>query len=114
MNPIPIRIAGNEVFSSGTVVSHGDQDVVLYPLPTPYEKYKVELQFRSELGRGLITRGQPQPDRRKLYECKVVGSQPVIARCNATALLDSVEEALDLVAIAVEIGAKIDRITAIA
>jgi hypothetical protein len=29
-------------------------------------------------------------------------------------LLDSVEEALDLVAIAVEIGAKIDRITAIA
>ena len=57
------------------------------------------------LGRGLITRGLPQPDRRKLFECKVAGSQLVIAHCNATALL--VEEALDPVA--VERGAEIDR-----
>jgi hypothetical protein len=48
-----------------------------------------------------------------LHERKVVGSQFVVARRNATALLDPVEETLASVAVAVEIRAEADRIVAI-
>jgi hypothetical protein len=49
-----------------------------------------------------------------LNKSKVVGSQLVVARRNPTALLDPVEETLDPVAVAVEIGAEANRIVAIA
>lgn len=49
-----------------------------------------------------------------MYEGKIVGSQLVVARCNATALFDLVEETLDPVALTVEIGTEVDRIAAIA
>jgi hypothetical protein len=49
-----------------------------------------------------------------LNEGKVVGGKLVVARRNPTALLDSVEEPLDPVASAVEIGAEADRIAAVA
>ena len=61
-----------------------------------------------------LTRSQPYPDRCKLYEGKVVSGEPVVARCHPTTLFDSVEEPLDLVASAVEIGTEADRIAAIA
>jgi hypothetical protein len=41
-----------------------------------------------------------------LNEGKVVGSEPVVARRHPTTLFDPVEEPLDLVASAVEIGAE--------
>jgi hypothetical protein len=49
-----------------------------------------------------------------LNEGKVVGDEPVVARCHPTTLFDPVEEPLDLLASAVEIGAEADRIAAIA
>jgi hypothetical protein len=48
-----------------------------------------------------------------LNKSKVVGSQLVVARRNPTALLDPVEETLDPVAVAVEIGAEANRIVAL-
>jgi hypothetical protein len=49
-----------------------------------------------------------------LHEGEVVGGQLVVVRRNPTALLDPIEETLDPVAVAVEIRAEADRITAIA
>jgi hypothetical protein len=49
-----------------------------------------------------------------LNEGKVVGSKPVIALRHPTTLFDPVEEPLDPVASAVEIGAEADRIAAVA
>jgi len=49
-----------------------------------------------------------------LNERKAVGSKPVIARRHPTTLFDPVEEPLDPVASAVEIGAEADRIAAVA
>jgi len=66
------------------------------------------------LGRGLITRGQPQADRCELDEGKVVSCKPVVARRHPTALLDPVEEPFDVVARAIEVWAKADRTAAIA
>jgi hypothetical protein len=60
-------------------------------------------QNLRKLGRGLIS-AQPQPDRRELNECKVVSSEFVVARCNPATVLDLVEEPLDQVPSAVEIG----------
>ena len=63
------------------------------------------------LGRGLINT-QPQPDRCELYEGKVVGGEPVVARCNSTALLDLVEEPLDQIPGSIEIRTEAYRIVA--
>jgi hypothetical protein len=49
-----------------------------------------------------------------LNEGKVVSSKPVIARRHPTTLFDPVEEPLDPVASAVEIGAEADLIAAVA
>ena len=49
-----------------------------------------------------------------MNEGKVVGGEPVVARRYPTTLFDPVEEPLDLVARAIEIGAEADRIAAIA
>ena len=46
-------------------------------------------------------------------ESKVVGGKPVIARRHAATLFDPIEESLDLVASAVEIGAEANRTVAI-
>jgi len=48
-----------------------------------------------------------------LNEGKVVSGEPVVARRDSAALFDPVEESLDLVASAVEIGAEADRIAAL-
>ena len=45
---------------------------------------------------------------------KVIGGELVVARRHPTTMFDPVEEPLDLVASAVEIGAEADRIAAIA
>ena len=65
------------------------------------------------LGRGLIN-AEPQPDRRKLDECEVIGGKLVVVRCGPTTLLDLVEEAFDEVAGSVEIRTEADRTVAIA
>lgn len=49
-----------------------------------------------------------------MNEGKVVGGQPVVARCPPKALFDSVKEPLDVVASAVERRTEADRIAAIA
>ena len=67
-----------------------------------------------ELGRGLITRSQPKADGCELDEGKVVYSKPVVARRDPTALFDPVEEPFDVIASAIEVRTKADRITAVA
>jgi len=48
------------------------------------------------LGRGHSA--EPQPDRRKLDKCKVIGGELVAARGDPAALFDLIEETFDPVA----------------
>ena len=67
----------------------------------------------TSLGREII-KAQVPPRCCELKECKGVGGEPVVAGRDPTTLFDPVEEPLDLVARAIEIGAEADRIAAIA
>ena len=61
------------------------------------------------LGRGLIN-AQPQSDGRKLDEGEVIRRELVVARCDPPTLFDLVEESLDQIAGAIEVGAEADRL----
>jgi hypothetical protein len=65
------------------------------------------------LGRALIN-AQPKTDAGELDEGEVVGGELVVSGRDPTTLLDLVEEPLDQVAVAVEIGAEADRVFTIA
>lgn len=62
------------------------------------------------LGRGLIN-AKPEPDGRQYDEGEEVGCVFLIARRNAPTVLDLIEEAFDLISVAVKIRAEANRIT---
>jgi hypothetical protein len=46
---VKISVNGNAIFSTGSIVSIGNQPIEFRPLPSPNDAYRVEIVFKTEV-----------------------------------------------------------------